>query len=164
MQLIHAQYDSPNEVGKRGFEDLECYKLALDLVVNVHELARRIPAEEKYDLVAQIRRSSKSITANIAEGYGRYHYLDRIRFYTIARGELNETIAHLINANVLHYVEREYFEQVYKLARQTEAALNGFINYVRRQREGSKEFGDSYIRDEGADNYLNEYVETEDAR
>ena len=67
-------------------------------MVECHRVANVLPAREKYDLVSQIRRSSKSVMANIAEGYGRYHYLDSLRFYYIARGSLEETISHLITA------------------------------------------------------------------
>jgi four helix bundle protein len=118
-------YISPGAPGKRGFEDLDCYKLTLEVMVAVHAIAKALPSEEKYDLVSQIRRSSKSVTANIAEGYGRYHYLDSLRCYAIARGELNETLAHLINAHALGYVGQETFAPLYKLIRETEQALNG---------------------------------------
>ncbi len=151
MELQSAEYKSPSQPGKRGFEDLDCFKLALDLVVKAHEVAKMLPPEEKYDLAAQIRRSSKSITANIAEGYGRYHYLDSLRFYSIARGEINETIAHLINARVLDYIEQDYFEEVYKIARQAEATLNGFMSYVRKQRSGHKEYGVRTIKEQLAE-------------
>ena len=97
MELRKASYVSPGEKGKHGFEDLECFKLALDVVVNAHDFALTLPADEKYDMVSQIRRAAKRITANIAEGYGRYHYLDRSRFYSNARGSLNEVLGHLVN-------------------------------------------------------------------
>jgi len=101
MQVKRANYESPGKAGQRGFEDLDCYKLALDIVVNTHGLAKKLRPEEKYDMASQIRRSAKSITANIAEGYGRYHYLDSLRYYSIARGELNETLSHFVNALAL---------------------------------------------------------------
>ena len=69
MEVKRANYRSPGEAGKRGFEDLDCYKLALDIVVNAHQLAWNLPPEEKYEMAPQIRRSSKGITANLAEGY-----------------------------------------------------------------------------------------------
>ncbi len=81
MELRKAVYSSPGEPGKRGFEDLECFKLALDVIVNAHAFAKTLPPEEKFDMAPQIRASAKSITANIAEGYGRYHYLDSLKFY-----------------------------------------------------------------------------------
>lgn len=153
MQLLKASYKSPEVAGKRGFEDLECFQLALDVVVNAHAFARTLPAEEKYDLAVQIRRSSKSVTANIAEGYGRYHYLDSLRFYSNARGSLDETLGHLINARVLNYCDQEYFEAFYTLIRQAEKALNGFMDYVRRQKAGADLYGSRTLRDESVTYY-----------
>lgn len=103
-------YESPSEKGKRGFEDLDCYKLALEVMAKVHAFSKTLPPEEKIDLYSQIRRSSKGVTGNIGEAYGRYHYLDSLRFYSIARGELNETLAHLINAKVLNYLDQFFLK------------------------------------------------------
>jgi four helix bundle protein len=144
-------YQSPGEPGKRGFEDLECYKLALEVMLKIHDFSKTLPPDEKFDLCAQIRRSSKGVTANIGEAYGRYHYLDSLHFYSIARGELNETLAHLINAQILHYIDQPEFESLYQLIRQAEQVLNGFMAYVRRQRAGSQEFGDKKIYEYQAD-------------
>jgi len=138
-------YDSPGEKGKCGFEDLECYQLALEVMVKIHAFSKTLPSDEKYDLYAQIRRCSKSVTGNIAEAYGRYHYLDSLHYYSIARGELNETLARLIDARVLEYIDQPDFEALYKLIRQAEQALNGFMSYVRRQRAGSQEYGDKKV-------------------
>ncbi len=138
-------YVSPGEAGKRGFEDLECYGLALQVMARVHQFSKSLPSEEKYDLFAQIRRSSKGAAANIAEGYGRYHFLDSLRFYSIARGELNETLAHLINARTLGYIDQPDFASIYNLVRRTERTLNGYMAYVRRLRSGVGEYGDKAI-------------------
>ncbi|HLF28304.1 MAG TPA: four helix bundle protein [Anaerolineae bacterium] len=158
--LRQAQYSSPGESGRRGFEDLECFKLALDLVVNAHEFARRLPADEKYDLVQQVRRSSKSVTANIAEGYGRYHYLDSLKFYSNARGSLNETLSHFIQGRVLAYIDQAYFAQLYCLARQAEKALNGYMSYVRKQRAGRDLYSDRAVREEPAEYQLDTDTDT----
>ena len=141
-------YESPGQPGKRGFEDLECYKLALNVIVDVYKMVSMLPPEEKFDLSAQVRRSSKSATANIAEGYGRYHYLDSLYKYSIARGELNETLSHVINARILDYIDQSRFESLYSLIRETEQTLNGYMFYVRRQRAGSKEYGDKKISED----------------
>jgi four helix bundle protein len=153
-----ALYLSPGEKGKRGFEDLDCFQLALEVMAKIHEFSKSLSAEEKYDLFSQIRRSSKSVTANIAEGYGRYHYLDSLKHYAIARGELNETLAHLINAKVLNYLEQKTFDELYKLIRETEQTLNGYMAYVRRQRSGVQEFGDKALHEE-IENYVIEQNE-----
>jgi four helix bundle protein len=148
LEIRKADYKSPGKKGRRGFEDLECYQLALNVMINAHEMVKVLPREEKYDLAAQIRRSSKSVTANIAEGYGRYHFLESLRYYSIARGELNETLSHFISARTLDYIDQAYFDQIYKLVRSTESALNGFMNYVRKQKAGTHEHGTRTLRDE----------------
>lgn len=148
MELKRASYHSPGEPGKKGFEDLECYKLALDVMVNAYFVASALPLEEKFDLALQVRRVSKSISANIAEGYGRYHYLDSLKFYSNARGSLNETLSHFINGRLLGYIEQDYFEKVYDLVRQAERSLNGYMSYVRRQRQGEETSRPSMTREE----------------
>lgn len=135
-------YQSPGIPGKRGFEDLEYYQLALKVMVKIHAFAKTLPPGEKFDIYAQIRRSAKGVTGNIAEAYGRYHFLDSLHYYSTARGELTKTLAHLINARVLGYIERPDFEPLYKLIRQAEQTLNGYISIVRKQKTGAQEFGD----------------------
>jgi len=144
-------YESPGEKGKRGFEDLECYQLALEVMVRIHGFSKTLPSDEKYDLYSQIRRASKNVTGNIAEGYGRYHYLDSLHYYSIARGELNETLSRLIEARSLGYLDQTDFESLYKLIRQTEQTLNGYMAYVRRQRAGSQEYGDKKLREDSVE-------------
>jgi len=143
-------YNSPGEKGKRGFEDLECYQLAVEVMAKIHAFAKTLPSDEKFDMYTQIRRASKNVTGNIGEAYGRYHFLDSLHYYSIARGELNETLARLIDASVLEYINQADFESLYKLIRQAEQALNGFMSYVRRQRAGSQEYGDKKIREDQA--------------
>ncbi len=157
MELVRSNYKSPGEAGKRGFEDLECYMLALDVIANAYQLARSIPNEDKYDLAPQIRQSAKSVTSNIAEGYGRYHYLDSLKFYSNARGSLNETLSHFIEARVVGYIDQAYFDQVYALIRQTERALNGYMTYVRKQQAGADLYSNRAAREEQS-----EYIFSDD--
>ena len=160
MKLSKAEYSSSGETGKKGFEDLDCYKLALDLMVNAHKIAKIFPVEEKYDLVQQLRRASKSVPANIAEGYGRYHYLETLRFYSIARGSLNETLNHFITAQLLGYIDQKYLDKLSELVRDVERTLNGLMNYVQRQRKGSDLYGDKRVKEDiSADYSFEEYLE-----
>ena len=129
----------------KGFEDLKAWRLAQRLMIECHKLADGLPPKERYDLAPQIRRSSKSVMANIAEGYGRYHYLDSLRFYYIARGSLEETINHIITAHDLAYANDTRFQELYDLGRESERTLNGYINYIRKLRTGSDTYGDRYI-------------------
>jgi len=147
VTIRKVEYSVGARIQKSGFEDLDCYKLSLQLMVNVHDIAKILPLEEKFDLADQIRRASKSTPTNIAEGYGRHHWLDALRFYYIARGSLNETISHLIVARTLEYIEQSLFEELYDLARQAERALNGYIAFVNRRKDGQALFGDRMLRE-----------------
>jgi len=133
----------------RGFEDLECYKLAMYVFREAYRVASLLPVEEKYNLTDQIRRAATSIILNIAEGYGRYHYLDSLRFYYIARGSMMETLSALIACNDLHYIENETSAQR-ELCHSALRALNGYIRYVRGQQQGKQEYGERSIKEDAA--------------
>ncbi len=133
----------------RGFEDLKAWQLAHQFMLKCHALSKKFPPEEHYDLVQQIRRSSKSVGNNIAEGYGRFHYLEKMRYCYIARGELNEALSELIQARDLQYISLAEFEDAYNLGREAEKALNGYIDYVDRLREGHVLFGSRLLQDAG---------------
>lgn len=139
------QQTKTGETLNKGFEDLKAWQLARQLMLGCHGLADRLPPQERYDLVSQIRRSSKSVMANIAEGYGRYHYLDSLRFFYFARGSLTETINHIITAHDLKYVDDTQYQEMYDLGRETERTLNGYISYLWRQKQGLIEYGTRYI-------------------
>ena len=133
MKRRASSGEGQSEGQNKGFEDLKAWQLARRLMVECHALADCLPSIERYDLISQIRRSSKSVMANIAEGYGRYQYLDSLRFYYIARGSLEETINHIVTAHDLAYIDDTGFQ------------LNGYIGYVRRLKVGSETYGDRYI-------------------
>src|SRR5947209_11292933 len=76
----------------RTFEDLEAYQAAREFRKAMYGVSRRLPNFEKFELASQIRRAAVSLTNNIAEGHGRYHYLDQIRFTLQSRGSLEEMI------------------------------------------------------------------------
>jgi four helix bundle protein len=133
--------------GQRGFEDLECYQLALQVMRQAYRVAKRLPPEEKYNLVDQMRRAAVSVVLNIAEGYGRYHYLDSLRFYYIARGSLDETLSGFIVCNELRYTSDEVSAQR-ELCHSALRSLNGYIRYVRKQKQGSQEYGERTLREE----------------
>jgi four helix bundle protein len=141
------QQTKNGEAASKGFEDLKAWQLARRLMIDCHELANRLPAFERYDLVQQIRRSSKSVMANIAEGYGRYHYLDSLRFFYIARGSLTETISHSITAHDLKYTSDEQHQTLSDLGREAERTLNGYINFIWKQQQGRNHYGDRYLVD-----------------
>ena len=132
---------------ERGFEDLDCYKLALQVVREAYDLAKRLPNYEKYDLARQLRRAASSITLNIAEGYGRYHYLDSLRFFYIARGSLSETLSGFITCQAVGYNSEADLDRQRELAHRALQALNGYIRYVRKQQQGQELFGNRLLRE-----------------
>lgn len=131
----------------RGFEDLDCYKLALQVVREAYGLAKRLPDYEKYDLARQLRRAASSVTLNIAEGYGRYHYLDSLRFFYIARGSLSETLSGFITSQAVGYISEADLDRQRELTHRALQALNGYIRYVRKQQQGQKLFGNRSLHE-----------------
>src|SRR5687767_591225 len=109
-----------------GFEDMDCYKIALQVLKEAYRVASLLPPEEKFNLTDQLRRAGVSITLNIAEGYGRYHYLDSMRFYYIARGSISEVLSAFIACNELKYTSNEISKQR-ELCHNALRALNGYI-------------------------------------
>ena len=80
-----------------GLKRLKVWERAKDFAVKIYkQVLPLLPQEEKWSLNQQIRRSSTSISANIAEGHGRFYYQDNVRFCYNARGSLEETLSHLI--------------------------------------------------------------------
>src|SRR5438874_12575107 len=76
----------------RTFEDLDAYKVAREFRKLMYSVSRLLPDLEKFGLCSQIRRAAVSLTNNIAEGHGRYHYLEQIKFTLQARGSLEELL------------------------------------------------------------------------
>ena len=83
---------SEKEHRRSTFEDLEVYQVAREFRKAMYRVARRLPDIEKFALANQIRRAAVSLTNNIAEAHGRYHYLDQIKFLRHSRGSLQELI------------------------------------------------------------------------
>ena len=133
---------------KKGFEGLACYQHALNLLRAAYQLAKEMPNYERYNLSDQLRRASLSTLLNIAEGYGRYHYLDKIHFFYYARGSLCETLSAFISAHAIEYIDDEQLAWAKEVEVEAEKSLNGYISFIRRQRQGNREFGNQYIREE----------------
>ena len=96
---------------------------------------KTFPIEEKYRLTDQLIRSSRSITANIAEGHGRYHYQENIQFCRQARGSLIETLEHLICALDEKFISENQLNNYRKAYEQCLKLLNGYILYLKKQKE-----------------------------
>lgn len=115
------------------FEDLKVWQLAREFKNEVYRISKKFPNHEQYNLVSQIRRAAVSITANIAEGHGRYHYQEAIQCLRIARGSLNEVLDHLYTALDQKYLSQELFDCLYAKGRDLEKAINGYIHWHQKQ-------------------------------
>lgn len=120
----------------KSFEDLEVWQLATDLAVSVYQITAYFPKDEKYGLIDQLRRAVTSIAANIAEGFGRYHYKDSVKFLYNARGSLFEVRSHLLLAKKLGLIpktkENNYL-QILKDIQNLGVKLNNFISAIMRR-------------------------------
>ena len=116
----------------KDFTSLECWKKCRDVRQFFYsQVIPDLPKEERYNLDIQIRKAAVSTTANISEGYGRFHYQEGIQFYRISRGSLYELKDHLISCKDLNYIEKTVFETGIEKIEESKRVLNGFINYVK---------------------------------
>ena len=115
-----------------GYEDLEIYKLAFDYAIKVHKTSLKLPKFELYEQGSQIRRSSKSIKDQIAEGYGRKKYKnDFIKFLVYASASCDELKSQLKMLNLL-YPQIDEFKQLIHPYHQLSIKINNFISYVNK--------------------------------
>jgi four helix bundle protein len=119
----------------RDFTDLRVWQLARELRKQVYKLVRKFPAEEKFGLASQAQRAAVSITANIAEGFGRYSYQENIQFCRTARGSAFEVRDHLIAAEDLDYISAAEHQDADALAQRVIQTLNGYIRAT-KERQG----------------------------
>lgn len=116
------------------FTELDAYKACRGLKKHISELVKvSFPVEEKYRLSDQIIRSSRSATATIAEGYGRFHFKENVQFCRIARGSLMETLDHLITAFDENYISLEILLEFKMEIDHCLKLLNGYIRYLQPQ-------------------------------
>lgn len=101
------------------------------------EVLPQLPKEERFRLSDQLLRAARSVTANIAEGYGRFHYLDNTKFCSVARGSCYETLDHLITAHDEGLIQEEALRIGRQKFEQTKGLLNGYMRYLKRTAERS---------------------------
>ena len=115
-----------------SFTTLEVWKKSRELKMALFELIKSFPNEEKYRLSDQIVRSARSISANIAEGHGRYTYKDQLHFCIISRGSLSETHNHIIDAYDCNYISKQQLNEIEQELITLRKLLNGYISFIRK--------------------------------
>ena len=116
-----------------SFEDLECWKASRRLrLFVVKEIVPLLPKEERFRLSDQIIRAARSTTANIAEGYGRFHYMDNAKFCSNSRGSCWEVLDHLITAYDEGLIPEEMLKKGRELVNTAVKLVNGYMNYLKK--------------------------------
>lgn len=140
-----------------GLNRLKVWVRAKGFAVSIYKKALPLlPAEEKWNLNQQLRRSALSIPANIAEGYGRFYYQDNIRFCYTARGSLNEVLSHLTIAFELNYILDGLYKELSGEGDEIDRMLNGYIAYLKKSKQGAGEPGANYHIPEESQSYMME--------
>ena len=117
----------------KTFEDLECWKACRDLRIFISKkVVPKIPRAERFHLGDQLLRAARSTTANIAQGYGRFHYVDNAKFCSNARGSAWEVLDHLITGNDEGFFSPELLEEGRALVNRAVRLLNGYMRYLRK--------------------------------
>ena len=111
----------------KSFTDLNAWKEGHKLVLLIYQMTKEFPQEEMFGLTNQIRRAAVSITSNLAEGFSRNSYKEKLQFYCIALGSLTESQNQLLIAKDINYLTKENFNEVAKQTVIVSKLINGLI-------------------------------------
>ncbi len=121
-----------------SFEDLDCWETCREVRKYVMTLIKKFPSEEKYALTDGMKRSSRSITENIAEGFGRYHFQENIQFCLHSRGSLHELIDQFLTALDEEYITNSEYSKGRLFIKKALALTSGYINYLRAAKSNNR--------------------------
>lgn len=116
-----------------GFSDLEAWKKSHELTLKVYQITKSFPKDELFGVVSQLRRAAASVGANIAEGFARYHFNDKVRFYYHSRGSAAEVQNFLFLSRDLNYIDSDQCAQLFEEARRVLQLINGLIRSIEKQ-------------------------------
>lgn len=129
------------EIGRLGdwekmptFKDLKIYQEAIRLMLEVDKICKRLPREEKFQLISQAKRSSSSVPDNIAEGYNAYYFKDKIHRFYDARKESGETQNHIYKMEKKGYLDAKTSQKLSDEYQRLIKGINGYINYLKHKR------------------------------
>lgn len=117
----------------QSYRDLEVWQRSIDLVESVYKLTKNFPIDERFGLVSQARRAASSIPANIAEGYGRSHRGDYLRFLSIARGSVAELETHIIIATRVGCVDRYSTREAWEISQEVARMLSKLVSALQKK-------------------------------
>jgi len=131
LEIRNSKLASDQRKPLKDFTDLNAWKLARELRKKVYEVTRKSPSDEKHVLTSQVRRAALSVTANIAEGFGRFSYQENMPFCRLASGSAFEVRDHLTTALDAGYLNQQDWREMDALAQRAIQVLNGYIRSTR---------------------------------
>ena len=121
-------------IGKiTSFTDLNAWKEAHKLVLEIYKLTKLFPKEEQFSLVDQLRRAAISIVSNIAEGFSRQSYKEKVQFYSMAKGSSTEVQSQLLIARDLGYIASQDFNKIAEISINVNKLLTGLIRSTKQK-------------------------------
>src|SRR5262249_49516668 len=135
------------------FEDLEVYQVARGFRKAMYRVAERLPEKERFALASQIRRAAVSLTNNIAEGHGRCHFLEQIKFMLQSRGSLEELLDDLNVCQDEAYLPIQEIESFTQEGWRVHRLINGYVRFLR----GRISADSPRVRDAAGDNNLEDF-------
>ncbi len=146
-----------------NLDKLEVWVRAKEFALAIYkDVVPHLPADEKWNLTQQLKRAAQSIPANIAEGHGRFHYLDNVRFCYFARGSLTEVQSHISLAHDLGFLPEEIYQRLTIHAESIGKQLNTYIAYLKRSKQGEKDFPTGYTLREEPEPYIPDDLQEND--
>jgi len=121
----------------RGYQDLECWQKAMDLVVDTYQVTKTFPSDERYGLVAQLRRAAVSVPSNIAEGRGRFGLGGFLYHLSVATGSLVEVETQFLISQRLNYLNQSEARVVLGKTAEVRRLLAGMVRALRKKRAGA---------------------------
>jgi four helix bundle protein len=118
-----------------SFTDLNAWKEGHELVLIIYRMTDNFPKQELFGLVNQMRRCVVSITSNIAEGFGRKSYKEKIKFYLISQGSVREIQNQLIISRDVGYIDKDKFQEIAEQTVIVHKIINGLIKGSRNKIE-----------------------------
>ncbi len=113
-----------------NFHGIVAWQKAHELVLLVYKVTKSFPDYERFGLCSQFQRAAVSIPANIAEGYKKLSRADKLRFYNIAQGSLEECRYYVLLSKDLGYITEEHYNILFNTVEETSKLLNGYCKGV----------------------------------
>ncbi len=125
------------EKGIAGFENLWVWQKSHQLMIEMHDICKKLPYDERFKTKDQLERSSSSVPDNISEGHTSYYYQEKIKAFQVARKEAGESQNHIRSLQAKQYIKKDEADGFISRYEEVIRGINGYINWV-RQKKGAR--------------------------